>query len=165
MPYSEEFEKIARDNYVNMCLARISLIQNVLLNCGGNKMGRDEKLEDMLKGSTRTPVEKEKPVKRSNQVKTDDYDEIRSLIKGLVPLFPTTAVEDDDDIEFGTTQGKRGKQMPKLVISMSTKNKKFVQDQSKARWITPSAFLNAMIDAAREESKKLNTIEENSKTK
>lgn len=112
-------------------------------------------MEDMLKGSTRTPVEKEKPVKRSNQVQTDDYNEIQSLIKGLVPLFPTTAVEDDDDIEFGTTQGKRGKQMPKLVISMSTKNKKFVQDQSKARWITPSAFLNAMIDAAREEAEKM----------
>ena len=120
----------------------------------------DKKLtmEDMLKGTTRTPAPKAQPAKRTSKIQSEEeYEEIQSLIKGLVPLFPTTAVEDDDEdnVEFGTTQGKRGKQMPKMQISMSTKNKKFLQEQSKLRWITPSAFINAMLDTAREEAEKM----------
>ena len=127
----------------------------------------DEKIERMINRSTREPntrrAKPNQPKQRSSIIQTDDErEEIENLIKGLVPLhpLPPTEEDEDEDLEYGKTQGRIGKSLPKMQISLSTKNKRFLDNESKQRWVAPSAIINALLDVARQELEKSNNQDE-----
>lgn len=123
--------------------------------------------EDLLEQTTRTPNAKPKATRRRTVTDAhEEREEIEKLIKGLIPLHPLyhppSEVPEEDEIDYGSSQGKPGKKAHRQPIAFSTKNKRFLDAECEQRNLSRSAIINILLDVAREESEKL-TIKDDEK--
>ena len=53
-------------------------------------------------------------------------------------------------LEIGKTQGKKGEKLPRINIAFSTLNHEFITRKSRRAGLSATAFVNAILDKARE---------------
>ena len=56
---------------------------------------------------------------------------------------------ENNQIEYGTTQGKKGQKLPRINLGFSTENHDFLRKESRMRGLTITAFINQIIDEYR----------------
>lgn len=53
------------------------------------------------------------------------------------------------NIEYGSTQGKKGQKLPRINLGFSTENHNYLKFESRRRGLTITAFINLIIEEHR----------------
>lgn len=66
-------------------------------------------------------------------------------------MFDTAQqVQDVQQVQYGTTQGKKGQKMPRINLAFSTENHDFLRTESRKQGMSITAFINHIVEQYRQ---------------